>query len=682
MKRIGLLVIFLVLVSSLYLVKSSFAGINDEWKECNSQRSYCNDDEHVVNLGSVGTFYCCGASEGNGPFEWKTQECSYCQEVPPPSTCSYSLSIAPSSQTYEDSEKSWSITATDFSTGDGCPSQITYEVSYTRSGSCFNSETYANPSSFTISKGGGKSDAFTVNVKRYGSSCTLNVEVKDPDGNVVATGKYTVKAKSTTPPPSTCSGSISLTLSPSSTSPSSTVTASVSGLSNCNGKTVYIRENSCSGTSVTSCSVSGSGCSSDFNAPPTQGTYSYYACIDKNENGNYDDRGEYDSATLIVTLSDTNPPTGDIFHSPENPTEADIVAFTATGSDAESGLDRIEIYVDDDLKKTCESSPCVYEGGPYTDVGNTHTYYAIIYDKAGNSKTTETKSFIISATPTECHNEPGISVSPTSQEASSPGEELTYTIVITNRDKTDCDASEFELNVFCSSGWTCSLSENSFTLSPQTSRRVYLSVKSPTTFEGTKSIPIVATNVESGKYMNARVEYKYYSDTEPTCREEVTDVWVYPTRVYPGQEVHIFVDFWSPQITTKKSNDKDISLEIKLDEDIWECEINEKLWREFWDMHNCGMEKSECEDENSYFFLEKCHGYAEFVCRMSTTVSYGVHTVNITPFVHSTPTPLRPALAKVEVSTASQSFIYKVVEKIIEGFKRLLGMFAFFSINK
>lgn len=50
------------------------------------------------------------------------------------------------------------------------------------------------------------------------------------------------------------------------------------------------------------CSVSGSGCTADaFTAPGNSGTYTFYACVDKNENYNYNDVGERGSGILIVS---------------------------------------------------------------------------------------------------------------------------------------------------------------------------------------------------------------------------------------------------------------------------------------------------------------------------------------------------------------------------------------------
>jgi hypothetical protein len=98
---------------------------------------------------------------------------------------------------------------------------------------------------------------------------------------------------------------------------------------------------------------------------------------------------------------DKTPPEGDITHSPANPLVSDKVTFSATGKDLISGLSKIEIYVDDVPKKSCEyngektEQTCTYlEEGQYTD-GSTHNYYAIIHDVVGKTHTTMQKSFTV-----------------------------------------------------------------------------------------------------------------------------------------------------------------------------------------------------------------------------------------------------------------------------------------------
>ena len=100
-----------------------------------------------------------------------------------------------------------------------------------------------------------------------------------------------------------CSSSVSLNLTPSTVQPSSSVIPSASGLASCDNKIVYFKKDSCSGTQVSSCTLTGGNCTgSSFAAPTIEGLYTYYACIDKNDDGDFSDSGEYSSKILNVTM--------------------------------------------------------------------------------------------------------------------------------------------------------------------------------------------------------------------------------------------------------------------------------------------------------------------------------------------------------------------------------------------
>jgi hypothetical protein len=133
-----------------------------------------------------------------------------------------------------------------------------------------------------------------------------------------------------------CSGSILLTLSPSETTPSSQVEAIVSNLSNCNGDVAYIKQNSCSNPiEECNCSVSDTGCSCNFTSPSAVGTYTYYACIDKDGDNEFDSEGEQDNEILLVT-QDTTPPITTINPDGHDWTNQDV-DFELNCSDSESG---------------------------------------------------------------------------------------------------------------------------------------------------------------------------------------------------------------------------------------------------------------------------------------------------------------------------------------------------------
>ncbi len=96
-------------------------------------------------------------------------------------------------------------------------------------------------------------------------------------------------------------------------------------------------------------------------------------------------------------------PTGTISHLPASPNTSQTVAFSVTASDNLSGVQKIEMYVDNVLIKTCNNlTTCSYTGGPYSAGG--HSYYAKITDNAidaggqyTNIYTTPTSSFTVTA---------------------------------------------------------------------------------------------------------------------------------------------------------------------------------------------------------------------------------------------------------------------------------------------
>ncbi len=97
-----------------------------------------------------------------------------------------------------------------------------------------------------------------------------------------------------------CKGKINLTLDPSSVAPYGLVKPSASGLSDCTGKSIKFRRNSCSGTAVSSCISGSAGCAGPAFIAPAPGTYTYYACINKNNENGFNDPGEKDSKVLTV----------------------------------------------------------------------------------------------------------------------------------------------------------------------------------------------------------------------------------------------------------------------------------------------------------------------------------------------------------------------------------------------
>jgi len=154
-------------------------------------------------------YYCFYSNEGN--YMWTTaypsaetacadnhdNDCDgYTDYDDPDCACTYSLSIAPSTASYEDKSYEWYVDAKDSST---CPSPINYTITYSTSGEC--DTAYVTPTNFSIEAGTTLADAFLVSVARADGECNLTLEVRDPNNQVQATGTYRVWGEVKPPTP-------------------------------------------------------------------------------------------------------------------------------------------------------------------------------------------------------------------------------------------------------------------------------------------------------------------------------------------------------------------------------------------------------------------------------------------------------------------------------------------------
>lgn len=100
-----------------------------------------------------------------------------------------------------------------------------------------------------------------------------------------------------------CSGQVQLSFFPASVQVGNRVSALVSGVQNCNGKVVFVRQQLDSDQKLMcSCVVAtGNGCGCSFNIPLNSCAFqNYLAQVDMNGNGDYNDAGETALATLPV----------------------------------------------------------------------------------------------------------------------------------------------------------------------------------------------------------------------------------------------------------------------------------------------------------------------------------------------------------------------------------------------
>lgn len=89
---------------------------------------------------------------------------------------------------------------------------------------------------------------------------------------------------------------------------------------------------------------------------------------------------------------DAEPPLVQLIYGPAPPRPGSEISITAHASDP-SGIDRVEILVNQKIVQTCRTSRCTWRGGPFGP--GSITYGANAYDKAGNRKWTGYKTITI-----------------------------------------------------------------------------------------------------------------------------------------------------------------------------------------------------------------------------------------------------------------------------------------------
>lgn len=102
----------------------------------------------------------------------------------------------------------------------------------------------------------------------------------------------------------------------------------------------------------------------------------------------YDGKPHYDVPAIPIKLDQTSPTVTLTKH--KILLDKNKLRFEADASDATSGLERVEFYLDDELQETLMSPP--YEWIYIKPDEEEHFVYAIVYDIAGNSENSETLS--------------------------------------------------------------------------------------------------------------------------------------------------------------------------------------------------------------------------------------------------------------------------------------------------
>ncbi len=119
----------------------------------------------------------------------------------------------------------------------------------------------------------------------------------------------------------------------------------------------------------------------------TQGTNTCWIKV-----GAVDTDGVQGTSDTRLFSIDFTPPAAAASSSPSVAGASTDVTITATGSDALSGLQKIELFADSALKQTCAASPCAYTA---RYAGGTHSYYSVSTDNAGNKAQTSAGSISV-----------------------------------------------------------------------------------------------------------------------------------------------------------------------------------------------------------------------------------------------------------------------------------------------
>lgn len=156
--------------------------------------------------------------------------------------------------------------------------------------------------------------------------------------------------------------------------------------------------------SIGSSNVSMSGGAQIISLPKknlTDGTHYWYAT------------SRLDGTTALASLTPLSAPAGPEFfyidrvmpivnmnNTPVFPSNSDFVQISVDSQDVASGLESVQIFVDGAVAKVCNYfgvtsvQSCVVDKGPFI-AGSSHTYYAVVRDRAGNSELTAVSGFSV-----------------------------------------------------------------------------------------------------------------------------------------------------------------------------------------------------------------------------------------------------------------------------------------------
>jgi len=176
---------------------------------------------------------------------------------------------------------------------------------------------------------------FTYTIPDTEGKYTFYIAAQDTENVTNQTPNITI----TIVKPPSCSGIPQLSLVPNPAGAGGRVTANITGLSNCQGKEIkLVAGTNCSSDSVGQTTIGEEGANGaiEFIAPSSEGNYNYTACIDINDDGDYEDVGEHDTETLTVKECVTQAPLIEARLSPQrnDPGESAYYEIAVTNKDS------------------------------------------------------------------------------------------------------------------------------------------------------------------------------------------------------------------------------------------------------------------------------------------------------------------------------------------------------------
>jgi|GEM_PF-2482417 len=397
---------------------------------------------------------------------------------------------------------------------------VTWTLSKT--GSCNGQVTCTlGQSTFVSGPGAENTTTLTVN-SNAGNTYTVGVSATDGTRTASDTSTATFSVLQ-------CTGSVLLNI-PSTVTRNLPATAEITGLTNCNGKQIYLRQNNCQGQNVAAPVASGSsGANITFTAPSTPASYTYAACIDKDGNNDYTGAGEFATKTFTVVSCVKAQPI--LYVTPE----------TLDAGAGETAMYSVKVQnnfqcaYEYELSSTCQTGwNCTFankkllvprgENGTTTfsvksptsaNVNDDVTFTVTARDTADTQYSdSKTVHYIVAV----CirSEKPDVSSAPAAGGAPA-GQTYDYKLTIDNPDT--CSAT-FGLSTTCPSGWNCTLNPKNVSILSDESGSVELEVKSTATAGATNyTINVTVTNQQNSTNKASLI----IKHTIPKCTDSDSD---------------------------------------------------------------------------------------------------------------------------------------------------------------